>query len=50
MGCLKLHIDTTEPTLNVAYRKKGQKASKNRGSYYPFGLEHKGYNNVVNGK
>jgi RHS repeat-associated protein len=25
------------------------KPSKNRGSYYPFGLKHKGYNNVVNG-
>lgn len=48
MGCLKLHIET-EPILSVAYRKKGQKVLKKRGSYYPFGLQHKGYNNVVNG-
>ncbi|MDH7448035.1 RHS repeat domain-containing protein [Aquimarina sp. 2201CG14-23] len=49
MGCLKLHIDT-EPILSVAYRKKGQKVSKNRGSYYPFGLEHKGYNQTITGR
>ena len=47
MGCLKLHINPTEPTLSVAYRKKGQKPLKIRGSYYPFGLKHKGYNDNV---
>ena len=43
MECIKLHIDT-EPTLSVAYQKKGQKVSKIRGSYYPFSLQHTNYN------
>ena len=43
MECIKLHINT-EPTLSVAYRKKVQKVPKIRGSYYPFGLQHEGYN------
>ncbi len=46
MGCLKLHIET-EPILRLAYSKKEQKSSKKMGSYYPFGLKHKGYNNVI---
>ena len=46
MGCLKLHIEPTS-NLRVIHRKKIQKPSKKMGSYYPFGLEHKGYNNVV---
>ena len=46
MGCLKLHINR-EPELRLAYSKKAQKPSKKRGSYYPFGLQHKGYNNVI---
>jgi RHS repeat-associated protein len=32
------------PNLRLAYSKKGQKLQKNTGSYYPFGLKHKGYN------
>ena len=48
MGCLKLHTDYTSD-LRVIHRKKGQKPLKIRGSYYPFGLKHKGYNNVING-
>ncbi len=48
MGCLKLHIDQ-EPTLSLAYRKKAQKLLKNTLSYYPFGLQQKGYNNFVTG-
>ncbi len=48
MGCLKLHIEK-ESSLRVTYSKKGQKLSKNTGSYYPFGLQQKGYNNVVTG-
>lgn len=43
MGCLKLHIDTV-PNLRLSYSKKEIKPLKNRGSYYPFGLKHKGYN------
>lgn len=46
MGCLKLHIES-EPILRLAYSKKEQKPSKKVGWYYPFGLKHKGYNNVV---
>jgi len=46
LGCLQLHIDQ-EPTLRVAYSKKGQKLLKNTLSYYPFGLQQKGYNNTV---
>lgn len=48
MGCLKLHIDQ-EPRLTVAYSKKAQKPLKNTLSYYPFGLQHKGYNDAVSG-
>lgn len=48
MGCPKLHNETT-PTLRLAYSKKGQEPLKIVCSCYPFGLEHKGYNNVVNG-
>lgn len=35
------------PNLRLAYSKKGIKPSKKTGSYYPFGLKHKGYNNTV---
>jgi len=48
LGCLNLHI-TKEPTLSVAYSKKEEKPSKKVRHFYPFGLEHKGYNNVING-
>lgn len=46
MGCLKLHIEN-ELRLSLAYSKKEVKPLKNRGSYYPFGLQQKGYNNNV---
>jgi len=48
MGCLQLHIGN-EPILRLAYSKKVQKPIKNRGSYYPFGLQQKGYNYNVSG-
>ncbi len=48
MGCPKLHIETA-PTLSLACSKKGQKPLKKTGSYYPFGLKQKGYNNVIQG-
>ena len=46
MGCLKLHIEPL-PNLRVIHRKKTEKPLKKMGCYYPFGLLHKGYNNVV---
>jgi len=48
LGCLKLHIEN-KPTIRLAYSKKEEKPIKNRGSYYPFGLQQKGYNNTVSG-
>ena len=48
MGCLKSHIEIV-PNLRLAYSKKEIEPLKKMGGYYPFGLEHKGYNNVVNG-
>jgi len=48
MGCLQLHIGN-EPILRLAYSKKVQKPIKNRGSYYPFGLQQKGYNDALSG-
>lgn len=47
MGCLKLHIEPLN--LRVIHRKKPQKPSKTTGSDSPFGLKHKGYNNIING-
>jgi len=44
LGCLKLHIETV-PNLRLAYSKKEVKPLKKTGGFYPFGLEHKGYNN-----
>jgi len=35
--------------LEIIHSKKKGCAEKKRVNYYPFGLEHKGYNNVVNG-
>ena len=46
MGCLKLHIESL-PNLRVIHRKKMIKPIKKTGCYYPFGLKHKGYNNVI---
>ncbi|MDH7448431.1 RHS repeat domain-containing protein [Aquimarina sp. 2201CG14-23] len=49
MGCLKLHIEPLS-TLRVIRSKKEIKSSKKTGSYYPFGLQHKGYNNTIVGR
>lgn len=46
MGCLQLHIKN-EPRLSLAYSKKVQKPLKISVSYYPFGLQQQGYNDVV---
>ncbi len=46
MGCPKLHIESI-PNLRVIHSKKEVKPSKKTGSCYPFGLKHKGYNNVT---
>jgi len=46
LGCLKLHIEN-DPRLRLAYSKKEVKPIKNTLSYYPFGLQQKGYNNTV---
>ncbi len=48
MGCFRLHIES-ESNLRVAYSKKMEKPLKKTVHYYPFGLQHKGYNNIVNG-
>ena len=48
MGCPKLNIDFFH-FLEIIHSKKKGCAEKKRVNYYPFGLEHKGYNNVVNG-
>ena len=48
MGCPKLNIDFFH-FLEIIHSKKKGCAEKKRINYYPFGLEHKGYNNVVNG-
>ena len=48
MGCPKLNIDFFH-FLEIIHSKKNGCAEKKRVNYYPFGLEHKGYNNVVNG-
>jgi len=46
LGCLKLHI-AEEPILRLAYSKKEIKPSKKVRRFYPFGLKHRGYNNVI---
>lgn len=48
MGCRKLDTDFCN-VLEVIYLEKKGYGEKKRINYYPFGLEHKGYNNVVNG-
>jgi len=48
MGCLKLDTDFFN-FLEVERSEKSDCEEKKRVNYYPFGLEHKGYNNVVNG-
>jgi RHS repeat-associated protein len=46
MGCPKLNIDFFH-FLEIIHSKKKGCAEKKRVNYYPFGLKHKGYNNVV---
>jgi len=46
MGCLPLHIENESP-LRVIHSKKMEKPLKKVVDYYPFGLKHKGYNNVT---
>ena len=46
MGCPKLNIDFFH-FLEIIHSKKKGCAEKKRINYYPFGLKHKGYNNVT---
>ena len=46
MGCQKLNIDFFN-FLEIIHSKKRVCGEKKRINYYPFGLKHKGYNNVV---
>ena len=48
MGCKKLKYQNFS-FLEIVHSEKRVSAEKKRINYYPFGLEHKGYNNVVNG-
>ena len=48
MGCTKLKYQNFS-FLEIVHSKKRVSEEKKRVNYYPFGLEHKGYNNVVNG-
>ena len=48
MGCQKLNTDFFN-SLEIIHPKKRVSEEKKRINYYPFGLEHKGYNNVING-
>jgi RHS repeat-associated protein len=46
MGCLKLNTDFFN-FLEIIHSKKSASEEKKCINYYPFGLKHKGYNNVV---
>ena len=46
MGCKKLNTDFFN-FLEVVHSKKSASEEKKRINYYPFGLKHKGYNNVI---
>ena len=46
MGCKKLNTDFFN-FLEIVHSKKSASEEKKRINYYPFGLKHKGYNNVV---
>jgi len=48
MGCPKLNTDFFN-SLEIVPDEKRVCGEKKRINYYPFGLKHKGYNNVVNG-
>jgi RHS repeat-associated protein len=49
VGYRKLNTDFCD-FLELAYSEKRHYAKKKCVNYYPFGLEHKGYNNVINGQ
>ncbi|QSS96317.1 RHS repeat-associated core domain-containing protein [Psychroflexus sp. ALD_RP9] len=49
MGCKKLDTDFFN-FLELVHSEKSASEEKKRINYYPFGLKHKGYNNVVNGE
>jgi RHS repeat-associated protein len=46
MGCKRLNTDFFT-FLEIVHSKKSASEEKKRINYYPFGLQHKGYNNVV---
>lgn len=46
MGCKKLNTDFFN-FLEVVHSKKSASEEKKRINYYPFGLQHKGYNNTI---
>jgi RHS repeat-associated protein len=46
MGCKRLNTDFFT-FLEIVHSKKSASEEKKRINYYPFGLKHKGYNNVV---
>jgi len=46
MGCKRLHTDFFN-FLEIIHSKKSASEEKKCINYYPFGLEHKGYNNIV---
>ncbi|MCL6220781.1 RHS repeat-associated core domain-containing protein [Zunongwangia pacifica] len=48
MGCRKLDTDFFD-FLEVVHSKKRARGEKKCLNVYPFGLQHKGYNNVING-
>ena len=48
MGCLKLNTNFCN-VLQILPAEKRDYGEKKCVNYYPFGLKHKGYNNVVNG-
>ena len=48
MGCKRLNTDFFN-FLEIVHSKKSASEEKKRINYYPFGLQHKGYNNVING-
>ena len=46
MGCKRLNTDFFT-FLEIVHSKKSASEEKKRINYYPFGLKHKGYNNVI---
>ena len=46
MGCKRLDTDFFN-FLEVVTSEKSDRGEKKRVNYYPFGLQHKGYNNTI---